>query len=239
MLSPLMQDPEGPLFTMGPDHQEMILTSERPVEGPGQLGKAAVFLDRDGTLIEENERVEWPEQVVLLPGVAEAIRRLRSAGYRAIVVTNQSAIARGLLDEARLARVHAGLRSRLSTLGAGLDDIYFCPDAPDAQAEKDLPFALRKPGAGMLLRAAEEHGLVLSRCWMIGDQLRDVIAGRRAGCRGNLLVRTGRAPLPPAEASEKADGIFDDLSAAVQFVLSGQGPASRPEAARRPRPHPR
>lgn len=101
---------------MVPVQQEMILTSERPVGGPGQLGKAAVFLDRDGTLIEENERVERPEQVVLLPAVAEAIRRLRSAGYRAIVVTNQSAIARGLLDEDRLARVHAALRSRLSTL---------------------------------------------------------------------------------------------------------------------------
>ena len=116
------------------------------------------------------------------------------------------------------------------------DDVV---DAPDAQAEIDLPFALRKPGAGMLLHAAEEHGLVLSRCWMIGDQLRDVIAGRRAGCRGNLLVRTGRAPLPPAEAREMADGIFDDLSAAVQYILSGHGPASRPAAERRPRPHPR
>ncbi len=189
------------------------------VTGPSVQPGAAVFLDRDGTLIAEADLVERPEQVVLLPGVAESICALRSAGYRVIVVTNQSAIARGLLDVADLARVHQALRAQLLALGAALDDIYFCPDAPDIAAEKTLPFALRKPGAGMLLLAAEEHDLQLSRCWMIGDQLRDALAGRRAGCRGSLLVRTGRARLPE-DALAAADGIFDDLSAAARFILS-------------------
>lgn len=191
------------------------------VMAPNAQRGAAVFLDRDGTLIAEAELVERPDQVVLLPGVAEAICALRSAGYRIIVVTNQSAIARGLLDVADLARVHEALRAQLLALGAVLDDVYFCPDAPDLAAEKTLPFALRKPGAGMLLLAAEEHDLELGGCWMIGDQLRDALAGRRAGCRGSLLVRTGRARLPE-DALAAADGIFEDLSAAARFILAGR-----------------
>lgn len=179
----------------------------------------AVFLDRDGTLIEERDLVEWPEQLVILPGVAGAIRALRAAGFRIIVVTNQSAIARGRLDPTRLEAVHRALADALKALGAPLDAIYFSPDPPDPEAEATKPFARRKPGAGMLLQAAAEHGLCLERSYMIGDQPRDALAGRRAGCRGSLLVRTGRAPLP-ADAAERADGIFDDLSGAVRFVLA-------------------
>ena len=189
--------------------------------GPSVQPGAAVFLDRDGTLIAEADLVERPEQVVLLPGVAESICSFRTAGYRVIVVTNQSAIARGLLEVADLARIHQALRAQLQALGGVLDDIYFCPDAPDIAVERTLPFALRKPGAGMLLLAAKEHDLQLSRCWMVGDQVRDALAGRRAGCRGSLLVRTGRARLPK-DSLAAADGIFDDLSAAARFILASR-----------------
>ncbi|MBY0401797.1 HAD family hydrolase [Myxococcota bacterium] len=182
-------------------------------------GTPAVFLDRDGTLIEEHELVEYPSQIAILPGAAEAIRALRAAGYRIVVVTNQSAIARGRLDPARLDAVHRALADELRALGAPLDAIYFSPDPPDPEAERTNPRARRKPGAGMLLQAADEHGLRLDRSWMIGDQPRDALAGRRAGCRGNLLVRTGRTPLS-AGAVDQADGVFDDLSEAARFVLS-------------------
>ncbi|MFO0687484.1 MAG: HAD family hydrolase [Myxococcota bacterium] len=184
-----------------------------PVSAP------AVFLDRDGTLIEEAELVERPEQLVILPGVAEAIRALRAAGFRIVVVTNQSAIARGRLDVARLEAVHRALGERLRVLGAGLDAIYFSPDPPDPEAERSQPFARRKPGAGMLLEAAREHGLRLDRSWMVGDQPRDVLAGRRAGCLGSLLVRTGRTPVS-AEAAPEADGVFADLAEAARFILA-------------------
>jgi D-glycero-D-manno-heptose 1,7-bisphosphate phosphatase len=190
----------------------------------------AVFLDRDGTLIEERGLVERPEQVVLLPGVAGAIQGLRQAGYLIVVVTNQSAIARGLLDLEGLDGVHRALRERLLRLGAAIDDIYSSPDPPDPEAEQSQPFAMRKPGAGMLLRAADEHGLDIAASWMIGDQVRDAIAGRRAGCRGSLLVRTGSAPLPD-EAHEHAAGIFDDLSAAARFILARGFLPNDPEAA--------
>lgn len=190
---------------------------ERGPEAP--RGRPAVFLDRDGTLIEECDLVERPEQLVILPGVAESIRDLRAAGYRIVVVTNQSAIARGRLDPARLEVVHRALADGLQSRGAPIDAIYFSPDPPDPEAERTEPFARRKPGAGMLLQAAEEHGLRLDRSWMIGDQPRDALAGRRAGCRGSLLVRTGRSPLP-ADAAERADGVFADLAEATRFVLS-------------------
>lgn len=179
---------------------------------------AAVFLDRDGTLIEERELVRSPEQIVLLPGVADAIRALRAAGYRIVVVTNQSGIARGTLAPEQLAAVHRALAARLEALGAPVDAIYFSPDGPDPEAERDRPFARRKPGAGMLLEAAADLGLALERSWMIGDQPRDAVAGRRAGCRGSLLVGSGRAPLP-ADALELADGVFADLAAAVDWLL--------------------
>lgn len=202
--------------------------------GAGESGgAAAVFLDRDGTLIVEDGRpIARPEQVVLLPGAGAAVRRLRAAGYRIVVVTNQSAVGRGELSEVELARVHAALAARLAEQGGALDALYFSPDRPEDVDGSD-PFAMRKPGAGMLLRAAREHGLALPRCWMVGDQLRDALAGRRARCRGSLLVRTGVAPLP-AEATAQADGLFDDLAAAADHILSANpdrpavGPADCP-----------
>lgn len=181
--------------------------------------RAAIFLDRDGTLIEEGALISRPEQVRLLPGAAQSLERIRAAGYLAIVVTNQSAIARGQLEVSGLERIHDALRRQLADEGTRVDGIYFAPDAPDPQAEAADPRAWRKPGAGMLLRAAEDHGLALARCWMVGDQLRDIEAGRRAGCRGSLLVRTGAAALPEGD-QRKADASFDDLGAAVDFILA-------------------
>jgi histidinol-phosphate phosphatase family protein len=174
--------------------------------------RPAVFLDRDGTLIEERNYLTRPEQVRLLAGVGPALARLRGAGFVCVVVTNQSAIGRGMMTEADLVVVHAELRRQLQAAGGDVDAIYHCPAGPDDAHPE------RKPAPGMLLRAASELGLDLARSWMIGDQVRDVRAGRSAGCHGNLLVRTGH----PVDA--EGFELVDDLAAAVDVIL-GQAPS--------------
>jgi D-glycero-D-manno-heptose 1,7-bisphosphate phosphatase len=151
---------------------------------------AAIFLDRDGVLIREQGYVTEPAQIEVLPGVPEALVLLRRRGFRLVVVTNQSAIARGLLTEGNLARIHADLLSRLRAAHpeAFWDALYFCPHHP----QEGRPFYrtdcdCRKPKPGMLLRAAAEHGLDLARSWMVGDAPRDLEAGRAAGCRTAAL----------------------------------------------------
>ena len=149
------------------------------------MKRPAVFLDRDGTLIEDRGYLHDPDLVRLLPGVADGLRRLRTAGFVCVVVTNQSGIGRGMFAEADYRHVHAEMLRRLTAEGAILDAAYFCPAAPAAEGADEHPD--RKPSPGMLLRAAADLDLDLTRSWMIGDAPRDVEAGRRAGCRGILV----------------------------------------------------
>jgi len=158
--------------------------------------RPAIFLDRDGTIIEDRGYVSRPEEVTLLPGAADAISRFRRAGFRVVVVSNQSGVARGLFTEKDLAAVHQRLEETLAKEGAALDAAYYCPflDGPDAvieayRRESDL----RKPKPGMLLQAARDLHLDLSRSWMIGDAESDVEAGRRAGCR-TIWIDSKTAP---------------------------------------------
>lgn len=170
--------------------------------------RAAVFLDRDGTLIEEKCYLTRPEQVRVLPGVGAALARLRTAGFVCVVVTNQSAIGRGMMTEADLEHVHVEMLRQLRAAGGELDAIYHCPVAPPDEHPE------RKPAPGMLLRAAADMQIDLGRSWMIGDQLRDALAGRSAGCRGCFLVRTGH----PAEGLDFP--MVDDLGVAVAAILA-------------------
>ncbi len=145
----------------------------------------AVFLDRDGTIIEDPGYLSDPDQVRLLPGAAGAIRRLTELGHLIIIVSNQSGVARGLFDEVTVSKVHARLEAMLRDEGASLGGAYYCPylDGPEAKVEAyRVSSELRKPSPGMLLQAAQEHGIDLARSWMIGDSDVDVEAGRRAGC---------------------------------------------------------
>jgi histidinol-phosphate phosphatase family protein len=151
----------------------------------------AVFLDRDGTLIEHVHHLRTPEDVVLIPGSGQAIRDLRAAGYLCVVVTNQSVVGRGLLDEAGLAKVHEALSGLLLREGTCLDGLYYCPAVPVSGSQTLIEDFQRKPGPGMLLRAAQELEISLGDSWMIGDSLSDLEAGRNAGCRESLLVLTG------------------------------------------------
>ncbi len=152
----------------------------------------AVFLDRDGTIIEDCGYIGDPSEVRLIPGAAEALRRFANAGSLVIIVSNQSGVARGFYSEADLQSVHRRVEELLAGAGARLDATYYCPflDGPEATVETyRLRSDLRKPAPGMLLQAARELNVDLARSWMIGDSPRDVEAGRRVGCRTVLIRR--------------------------------------------------
>ena len=145
--------------------------------------RPAVFLDRDGTLIVDRHYLADPDGVVLLPGAAEGVARLNAAGFATVLATNQSGIGRGYFTEAQYAAVHARLVDELARHGARLDAEYH---AAAFQDDGD-PDADRKPGAGMYLRAAREHGLDLARSFWVGDRPRDVSPAGRFGGRGFLV----------------------------------------------------
>ena len=187
--------------------------------------RPAVFFDRDGTLIESIHYLDRAEQVRLVPDAADMLARLHTAGFQLVVVTNQSAIGRGLLSEEGLAAVHDAMSDQLSQKGAWVDAIYPCPHAPLSDDRRVVEHPDRKPGPGMLLRAAADLNLDLSRSWMVGDMISDVLAGINAGCRGSILI----APAQPKSTDEDPPGAVDQLylpaaslSEATDLILQDQ-----------------
>lgn len=152
------------------------------------MSDKAIFLDRDDTLIEDPGYLNSPEQVKLLDGVAEALIELKALGYKLVVVTNQSAVARGIVTEKVLGEIHNRLEQVLAEKGAFLDRIYYCPYHPDGAIQKYCKESdFRKPNPGMLLRAAEEMDIDLGQSWCVGNSIRDVEAGLKAGCKTILI----------------------------------------------------
>ena len=152
------------------------------------MSDKAIFLDRDDTLIEDPGYINSPEQVKLLDGVAEALIELKAHGYKLIVVTNQSAVARGIVTEKVLGAIHNRLEQLLAEKNAFLDGIYYCPYHPDgvvAKYRKESDF--RKPNPGMLLKAAEDMDIDLGQSWCVGNSISDMEAGLRAGCKTILI----------------------------------------------------
>jgi D-glycero-D-manno-heptose 1,7-bisphosphate phosphatase len=180
----------------------------------------AAFIDRDGTLVVERHYLADPAGVELVPGAVEALRRLRAAGYRLVLVTNQSGIARGLYTEADFHAVQERLAALLATAGIRFDSTQFCPHHPDITGPCDC----RKPAAGMFLRAAQDVPIDFARSIFIGDRLKDVLPARTLGGRG-YLVRTGYGALQEGAAGDDIQ-VVDDLAAAVEHALCGA-----PEAA--------
>lgn len=181
--------------------------------------RAAVFLDRDGTLIEHVHYLNDPKQVRLLPGGPEAVRNLQALDFACVVVTNQSAVGRGMLTLEGLDEIHREMHRQLAEHGVQLDGVYFCPVAPTSGDRTSIDHPDRKPGPGMLLRAARDLVLDLERSWMIGDMYSDVLAGRNAGCRGTVLVRTGpERDVPAAEEDPAIDYVADDLLDAARII---------------------
>ena len=168
---------------------------------------AAVFIDRDGTIIEDADYCSHPKQVKVFPGVPQALRRLKSKGFKVIVVTNQSGIGRGFftVDEYRSveSEVSRQLGHRL------IDATYFCPDLPGQQPSH------RKPSPGMILQAKEEYQIDLARSFFIGDKEIDVECGRNAGVR-TIRVRTGFDKMTDGSC---ADWVAEDLPAAAEIIV--------------------
>ena len=149
------------------------------------MSHKAIFLDRDDTLIEDPGYISNPKQVKLLDGVPKALISLKNLGFKLIVVSNQSAIARGIITEKTLGTIHDRLRQLLAEEGAFIDGIYYCPYHPDGVVPKYRKESnCRKPNPGMFLKTAEEMDIDLSQSWAIGNSLRDIEAGKRAGCEG-------------------------------------------------------
>jgi len=187
---------------------------KRLVGGPVSKGKGAVFLDRDGTICVLVEYMDDPDQVELLPEAAEAIRTFNKLGMLVVMITNQSALARGYFTEDVLGAIHERLNRILEKEGAHIDAIYYCPHHPDDKCK------CRKPEPGLLIKAAEELGIDLKRSFMVGDKVDDAAAGKAAGCKG-ILVLTGYGLGELALRDQwkvVPDHIADDLLGAAEWI---------------------
>lgn len=175
---------------------------------------AAVFLDRDGTIIEDREYLSDPAGVTLLAGAPKAIEELKAMGLLVVLVTNQSGIGRGLFTKAQYERVHEEFVRQLSAAGATLDGAYFCPDAPDAEGGPQP--SCRKPG-GVMYRAAEaELDIDLRRSYYVGDKPTDVMPAESFGGTG-ILVRTGYGQRSEAEVGAHHQ-VVDNLEAVSELI---------------------
>jgi len=161
------------------------------------MSNKAIFLDRDNTLIENPGYISNPDQVKLLDGVAEALIELGAMGYKLIVVSNQSGVARGIVTEKVLGEIHKRLEQLLAEKGVYLDRIYYCPYHPDGVIPKYRKESdWRKPNPGMLLAAAKELDINLGQSWVIGNSSRDIEAGLRAGCKTILINHSSHYKQP-------------------------------------------
>jgi D-glycero-D-manno-heptose 1,7-bisphosphate phosphatase len=176
---------------------------------------AAVFLDRDGTIMEDTDYCADPKQVKIFPGVSQALRLLKSKSFKLIIITNQSGIGRGLFTVEQYRAVEAEVSRQL---GAGLvDATYFCPDVPGQHS------SCRKPAPGMIVEATQKHQIDLARSFLIGDKEIDVQCAHNAGVRA-IRVKTG----PQCDTAESmADWVADDVSRAVEIILDAESTSRR------------
>ncbi|TSH91610.1 HAD family hydrolase [Verticiella sediminum] len=199
-------------------------------EDAGCEPAGAVFLDKDGTLLEDVPYNVDPARMRFAPGVPSGLRRLAALGVPLVVVSNQPGLALGLFEEAALQAMQSHLRRMFADAGAALTAFYYCPHHPDGTV---APFACacrcRKPDSGMLERAAREHGLSLARSWLIGDILDDVEAGRRAGCRTVLLDNGNETQWRPG-ALRVPQHMAADFDEAASYVAQWMAARSRSHA---------
>lgn len=188
--------------------------------------RKAVFLDRDGVLVADRGLLLVSDAIQILPGVPEALERLHRAEYALVIVSNQAAVARGLLTEEALLKLQQDLEVRLCAEGAPpLEGFYYCPHHPSATVvDYRMDCSCRKPRPGLLLQAARDLDLDLPASFMIGDRPTDLQAGNRAGCR-SIWLKTGCHADKPIETLEpldpvvKATFVCDGLGAAADWIL--------------------
>jgi D-glycero-D-manno-heptose 1,7-bisphosphate phosphatase len=192
---------------------------------------SAVFLDRDGTVIEEAGYLSDLKQLRLIQGAAAAIKCLNEAGFKVVLVTNQSGVARGYFTEAFVRETHDLLGKMLGLEGARLDGVYYCPHHPKAgNSPYTAACECRKPGTGMLEQAARDLGIDIRASFVVGDKWSDVELGQRAGAH-SVLVGTGYAPDDPGNARpanlREPDFIAETLTEAVEWILKSQSAERR------------
>ena len=182
--------------------------------------KPAVFIDRDGTVIEEAGYLDRLDRLVFFPYAVDAVRLLKRAGFAVVIVTNQAGVGRGIYGEQFVHDTHALIAARFAAAGAGVDAFYYCPHHPDATvARYRVACDCRKPAPGMLHKAAADLDLDLTRSFAIGDKWSDVKAGEAAGTR-SLLVRTGYGRTTEGSRPEGTRAVVvDNLIAAVASIL--------------------
>lgn len=185
--------------------------------------RGAVFFDRDGTLNRDVGYVTHLDDFILLPRAAAAVRKVNKSGMMAILATNQAGVARGYFPEEMVARVHDKLVSELAKKEAHLDAIYYCPYHPGSEvSEYAVDSPARKPGPGMLLQAAREHGVDLSKSYMIGDKYSDLECGWAAGCRSAFILSgygRGTMDLFGSKWPRPPDILAEDVYQAVTLIL--------------------
>lgn len=186
--------------------------------------KPAVFMDRDGTINEEVGYVNHISRFLILPGAVEAVKALNEAGVKTVVVSNQSGVARGYFPESLVTQINRALCREMENAGAVLDGIYYCPHLKDGHVEPyNIDCECRKPKAGMLRKAAAELEIDLSRSYVVGDRVNDVVFAHRGGLKGVLTLSgygRGEAEYVLPRSSVKPDFIAEDLGDAVQWILA-------------------
>jgi D-glycero-D-manno-heptose 1,7-bisphosphate phosphatase len=184
------------------------------------VAKPAIFIDKDGTLIEDVPYNVDPRKIALTPHAGKSLLALQLAGYRIVVVSNQSGVARGMFDEADLGPVVVRLRRLLGNAGVRLDGFYYCPHHPAGSvAEYAFECDCRKPRPGMMRQAALDLDIEIARSWMIGDILDDVEAGHAAGCRSILIDNGNETEWLPGPL-RTPDARVPDLAAAANLILA-------------------
>ncbi|MFA7230754.1 MAG: D-glycero-beta-D-manno-heptose 1,7-bisphosphate 7-phosphatase [Victivallaceae bacterium] len=178
--------------------------------------KKACFLDRDGVINEEVDYLWEPDKVAIIPGVPEALRKLKANGFMTIVITNQAGVARGLYEEKDIHLVHERICKILAENGAGIDAFHYCTHHPEFSGA----CACRKPEPGMLLAAAKNHNLDLHESFMVGDRISDIEAARNAGCKAAYLVKTGYGTEVIAQNDVSQISIAENLLDAVNRFLN-------------------
>lgn len=184
------------------------------------MPKPAIFLDKDGTLIEDIPYNVDPERMVLTEGAIAALNLLHQAGYPLIVISNQSGVARGYFPESALLPVIQTLNTMFDEMGVKLSDFYYCPHHPQGiVVEYAIDCDCRKPKPGLFYQAAADHDIDLSQSWFIGDILHDVAAGRAAGCR-TILIDNGNETEWQLGRDRLPHHIVSNLHEAAQIILA-------------------
>jgi D-glycero-D-manno-heptose 1,7-bisphosphate phosphatase len=183
--------------------------------------KKVVFLDRDGTInLDSADYVKSRSEFEFIPGSIEAIRDLTAAGYTTIVITNQSALARGFVSPQELDAMHAMMCREVTAAGGKITDVFFCPHLPDDGCE------CRKPAAGLIDQAGRKYNIDLADSLMVGDSAKDIACGRNAGCGGTVLVKSGLAHDVEEALTEKsiaADFVAENLLEATAWIIACKG----------------